>query len=86
MPFDLLPLGHVPKVRPYWRAGYVSPSVGCFERPSTCLRSLTGLNVSKVYGWVDTTEPWTDRVRTEVVVFAQLVEVYEKLNTRTGSS
>jgi hypothetical protein len=37
-------------------------------------------------GWVDTTDRWTDRVRTEVVVFAQLVEVYEKLNTRTGSS
>ena len=50
MPFDLLHLGHVPKVRPYWRADYVSPSVGCFERPSTCLRSLTGLNVSKVFG------------------------------------
>ena len=37
-------------------------------------------------GWVDATERWTGRVRTEVVVFAQLVEVYEKLNTRTGSS
>ena len=37
-------------------------------------------------GWVDATERWTDRVQTEVVVFAQLVEVYEKLNTRTGSS
>jgi hypothetical protein len=37
-------------------------------------------------GWVDTTERWTDRVRTEVVLFAQLIEVYEKLNERNGSS
>ena len=36
-------------------------------------------------GWVDTTERWTDRVRTEVVLFAQLIEVYEKLNERNGS-
>jgi hypothetical protein len=37
-------------------------------------------------GWVDTTDRWTDRVRTEVVLFSQLVEVYEKLNIRTGPS
>jgi hypothetical protein len=37
-------------------------------------------------GWVDTTDRWTDRLRTEVVVFARLTEVYQKLNTRTGSS
>jgi hypothetical protein len=37
-------------------------------------------------GWVDTTDPWKERVRNEVVVFAQLVQMYEKLNTRTGSS
>ena len=37
-------------------------------------------------GWVDTTDRWTDRVRTEVVLFAQLIEVYEKLNERNGSS
>jgi|SRR5690348_4315098 hypothetical protein len=37
-------------------------------------------------GWVDATDRWTERVRSEVVVFAQLVQVYEKLNTRGGSS
>jgi len=37
-------------------------------------------------GWVDTTDRWKERVRNEVVVFAQLVQMYEKLNTRTGSS
>ena len=37
-------------------------------------------------GWVDTTDPWKERVRNEVVVFAQLVQMYEKLNTGTGSS
>jgi len=37
-------------------------------------------------GWVDTTDPWKERVRNEVVVFAQLVQMYEKLNARTGSS
>ena len=37
-------------------------------------------------GWVDTTERWTDRVRTEVVLFAQLIEVYEKLNERLGQA
>jgi hypothetical protein len=36
--------------------------------------------------WVDTTDRWTDRLRTEVVLFSQLVGVYEKLNIRTGSS
>ena len=36
-------------------------------------------------GWVDTTDRWTDRVRTEVVLFSQLVEVYEKLNARNTS-
>jgi hypothetical protein len=36
-------------------------------------------------GWVDTTDRWTDRIRNEVVVFAQLVEAYEKLNARNGS-
>ncbi len=30
MPFGLFPLGHVPKVRPYWRAGYFSQSVSRF--------------------------------------------------------
>ena len=28
-------------------------------------------------GWVDTTDRWKERVRNEVVVFAQLVQVYE---------
>jgi hypothetical protein len=37
-------------------------------------------------GWVDTTDRWTDRVRNEVILFAQLIEVYEKLNARDGSS
>ena len=37
-------------------------------------------------GWIDVTDRWMDRVQTEVVVFARLVQVYEKLNTRTGSS
>jgi len=37
-------------------------------------------------GWVDTTDRWKERVRNEVVVFAELVQVYEKLNTRGGSS
>jgi hypothetical protein len=37
-------------------------------------------------GWVDTTDRWAARVRTEVAVFAQLIEVYEKLNARNGSS
>ena len=37
-------------------------------------------------GWVDTTDRWKERVRNEVVVFAQLVQMYEKLNTGTGSS
>jgi hypothetical protein len=37
-------------------------------------------------GWVDTTDRWTDRIRNEVIVFAQLIEVYEKLNARNGSS
>ena len=27
-------------------------------------------------GWVDTTDPWKERVRNEVVVFAQLIAVY----------
>ena len=35
-------------------------------------------------GWIDTTDRWTDRVRTEVALFSQLVEVYEKLNARTS--
>ena len=37
-------------------------------------------------GWVDTTDRWKERMRNEVVVFAQLVQMYEKLNTGTGSS
>jgi hypothetical protein len=37
-------------------------------------------------GWLDATDRWTDRVRTEVVLFSQLVEVYEKLNAPSGSS
>ena len=37
-------------------------------------------------GWIDATDRWTGRVRNEVVVFAQLIEVYEKLNARNGSS
>ena len=37
-------------------------------------------------GWLDASDRWIDRVRTEVVLFSQLVEVYEKLNIRTGSS
>jgi len=37
-------------------------------------------------GWVDTTDRWRDRTRTEVVLFAQLVEVYEKLDARNVSS
>ena len=37
-------------------------------------------------GWVDATDRWTDRVRTEVVLFAQLIEVYEKLNERLGQA
>jgi|RhiMetdeSRZDD1v2_1073273.scaffolds.fasta_scaffold74546_10 hypothetical protein len=37
-------------------------------------------------GWVDTTDRWRDRIRTEVVLFAQLVEVYEKLDARNVSS
>jgi len=37
-------------------------------------------------GWIDVTDRWTERVRSEVAVFAQLVEVYEKLNARTGST
>ena len=36
-------------------------------------------------GWLDTTDRWTDKLRNEVVVFAQLVEVYEKLNVRIAS-
>jgi hypothetical protein len=37
-------------------------------------------------GWIDATDRWTSRVRKEVVVFAQLIAVYEKLNARNGSS
>ena len=37
-------------------------------------------------GWIDATDRWTGRVRNEVVVFAQLIAVYEKLNARNGSS
>jgi hypothetical protein len=37
-------------------------------------------------GWVDTTDRWSARLRTEVAVFAQLIEVYERLNARNGSS
>jgi hypothetical protein len=37
-------------------------------------------------GWVDATDRWTDRIRNEVVVFAQLVEVYERLNAENSSS
>ena len=37
-------------------------------------------------GWVDATDHWAERVRNEVAVFAQLIEVYEKLNARNGSS
>jgi len=31
-------------------------------------------------GWVDVTDRWTDRVSSEVVVFAELMSFYEKLN------
>ena len=34
-------------------------------------------------GWVDTTDRWTTKLGIEVVVFGQLVELYEKLNTRS---
>jgi hypothetical protein len=64
----------------------VRQSVVSSARVLACEVSLVSMSVRYSDGWVDTTEPWTDRVRTEVVVFAQLVEVYEKLNTRTGSS
>ena len=37
-------------------------------------------------GWVDATDVWTDRVRSEVGVFAQLISFYEKLNARNGST
>ena len=37
-------------------------------------------------GWVDVTDRWTERVRSEVTVFAQLVAVYEKLDARNGPS
>ena len=37
-------------------------------------------------GWIDAIDRWTGRVRNEVVVFAQLIAVYEKLNARNGSS
>jgi hypothetical protein len=37
-------------------------------------------------GWVDVTDRWTERVQIEVAVFAQLVEVYEKLNARNATS
>jgi hypothetical protein len=33
-------------------------------------------------GWVDTTDRWKERVRNEVVVFAQLVQMYEKLTAQ----
>ena len=36
-------------------------------------------------GWLDASDRWIDRVRTEVVLFSQLVEVYEKLNARNAS-
>jgi hypothetical protein len=32
--------------------------------------------------WVDVTDHWIEKVRTEVVVFAQLVELYEKFDAR----
>jgi hypothetical protein len=37
-------------------------------------------------GWVDTTDRWTDKLRSEIVVLAQLIEFYEKLNARSGSN
>jgi hypothetical protein len=37
-------------------------------------------------GWIDATDHWTGRVRSEVVVFAQLIAFYEKLNARNGLS
>lgn len=49
-PFGLFPLGHVPKARPYWRAGYVSPSVGFFERPNSHLSAVIGFNVAAMFG------------------------------------
>jgi hypothetical protein len=36
-------------------------------------------------GWVDITDRWMEKLRNEVVVFAQLIEVYEKLNARNAS-
>jgi len=47
----LLPLGHVPKVRPYWRAGYVvSPSVAFFcESLSTYARTFVS-NAGVMFG------------------------------------
>src|SRR5262245_49900587 len=51
MPFGFIPLGHVPKVRPYWRAGYVvSPSVGSLERACAYLRFLTRFHAGVMFG------------------------------------
>jgi hypothetical protein len=36
-------------------------------------------------GWVDITDRWIEKLRNEVVVFAQLIEVDEKLNARNAS-
>ena len=36
-------------------------------------------------GWVDVTDRWIEKLRTEVVVFAQLVELYEKFDARNAS-
>ena len=36
-------------------------------------------------GWVDVTDSWIEKLRNEVVVFAQLVELYEKFDARNAS-
>lgn len=36
-------------------------------------------------GWVDVTDRWLEKLRNEVVVFAQLVELYEKFDARNAS-